>query len=145
MRRRRHEGQRSARGYLESPKREGGAPEGSPAWVLGLINARIPGAYATGRINQVALSGARRNPWGGGLKEAAPRGTALVIGGWNSGARTPGRRTALAKSAVPLSRISSTSVDREGSHETCDTNKQNATQVVTIAALGGAILVGVLE
>ncbi|GLD55516.1 uncharacterized protein AKAME5_002856200 [Lates japonicus] len=42
MRRRRHEGQRSARGYLESPKRPG-HPERHPAWVLGLINARIPG------------------------------------------------------------------------------------------------------
>ena len=42
MRRRRHEGQRSARGYLESPKRPG-RPERHPAWVLGLINARIPG------------------------------------------------------------------------------------------------------
>ncbi|KAM7364772.1 hypothetical protein PAMP_012777 [Pampus punctatissimus] len=41
MRRRRHEGKRSARGYLESPKRPG-RPERHPAWVLGLINARIP-------------------------------------------------------------------------------------------------------
>ena len=41
MRRRRHGGQRSARGYLESPKRPG-HPERHPAWVLGLINARIP-------------------------------------------------------------------------------------------------------
>ncbi|KAI4785174.1 hypothetical protein KUCAC02_009898 [Chaenocephalus aceratus] len=41
MRRRRHEGQRSARGYLESPKRPG-RPGEHPAWVLGLINARIP-------------------------------------------------------------------------------------------------------
>lgn len=38
MRRRRHVGVRSARGYLESPKRPGRARVG-----FGLINARIPG------------------------------------------------------------------------------------------------------
>ncbi|KAM7365106.1 hypothetical protein PAMP_025203 [Pampus punctatissimus] len=79
MRRRRHEGKRSARGYLESPKRPG-RPERHPAWVLGLINARIPeGVPPQSNSPPATVPGAGHGPGGRALdtRSESPLGARL--------------------------------------------------------------------
>ncbi|KAK2814287.1 hypothetical protein Q5P01_000643 [Channa striata] len=81
MRRRRHEGQRSARGYLESPKRPGRPGRGNPAWAdfaLGAPAEAGPrgsqcGPPDEGRAARAAGEGLRNNVLAGGPRRSAGR------------------------------------------------------------------------